>query len=483
LFISGPSSYTGPTVIQQGTLRVQAASALQNSTVVEVQQGAALDVASISSGYVAPSGQTVSGSGQVFGSLVAASGSVVQPQTGFQIDDYALGVQAESMSRSSDWAVFNNNLHGVGAGGSYDGNGLSGSGIILVSNENTAAPLASTMLSTTVDIPESGTWRLFARIAAPSVSVVPGDISTGERGNNSVWVSGNPASLETTTSNFDAVQSLAAENFDAAVWTQLSPSLAALSGVWGPEDGGIDYSLAQGPQTFAVGGREVGTIVDGFVLSTKNLTSLELDAALSSGSVTFGASKGISISSNFTQQAGSLLKIELSENVSDALVVGGTASLSGDLDVELAAGFTPDPSDVFRILTAGNLVNRFANAADGARITASNSSGSFLIDYDYANDVVLLTDFQAGLAGDYNGDGVVDAADYTVWRDGGPLQNETQTPGLVTIEDYAAWRSNYGAHSGGGGGFLTAPEPMTTPLSLMAAGAVGWRRGRHRTAC
>ena len=39
------------------------------------------------------------------------------------------------------------------------------------------------------------------------------------------------------------------------------------------------------------------------------------------------------------------------------------------------------------------------------------------------------------LAGDYNNDGIVDAADYTVWRDslesGTPLLNETASLGTV----------------------------------------------------
>jgi hypothetical protein len=49
-------------------------------------------------------------------------------------------------------------------------------------------------------------------------------------------------------------------------------------------------------------------------------------------------------------------------------------------------------------------------------------------------------------SGDYNGNGIVDAADYVVWRNGGPLQNEVPetTPGTVTSEDYDAWRARFG---------------------------------------
>ena len=46
----------------------------------------------------------------------------------------------------------------------------------------------------------------------------------------------------------------------------------------------------------------------------------------------------------------------------------------------------------------------------------------------------------AGLLGDYNNDGTVNAADYPVWRDNLglaiALPNEDATPGSVTLEDY-----------------------------------------------
>jgi hypothetical protein len=58
--------------------------------------------------------------------------------------------------------------------------------------------------------------------------------------------------------------------------------------------------------------------------------------------------------------------------------------------------------------------------------------------------------------GDYNDDGTVNAADYTVWRnhlgETFQLQNEVDntTPGMVTPEDYDAWKANFGSTSGVG---------------------------------
>jgi hypothetical protein len=81
-----------------------------------------------------------------------------------------------------------------------------------------------------------------------------------------------------------------------------------------------------------------------------------------------------------------------------------------------------------------------------------------------------------GVSGDYNGNGVVDMADYVLWRNGGPLQNDP-TPG-VQASDYDYWRSRFGATSGSGSGLGSAavPEPTTAVLLLMGLAAFGCKR-------
>jgi hypothetical protein len=82
--------------------------------------------------------------------------------------------------------------------------------------------------------------------------------------------------------------------------------------------------------------------------------------------------------------------------------------------------------------------------------------------------------------GDYNGNGKVDAADYVLWSNGGPLLNEVDTPGTVNAADYTEWRARFGNPGPGAGSSAGVPEPAAMLLALVAAAAVsaGMRRAR-----
>jgi hypothetical protein len=88
----------------------------------------------------------------------------------------------------------------------------------------------------------------------------------------------------------------------------------------------------------------------------------------------------------------------------------------------------------------------------------------------------------AGLTGDFNGNGTVDAADYVLWRNGDALQNEGGiTPGSATPEDYQTWRSNFGKSAGGAAGLpAAAPEPGAAALVAIAMGLIAWSRSAPR---
>jgi hypothetical protein len=78
-----------------------------------------------------------------------------------------------------------------------------------------------------------------------------------------------------------------------------------------------------------------------------------------------------------------------------------------------------------------------------------------------------------GLAGDYNGDNLVDARDYVVWRNAMAASSTSlvndPTPGIVDATDYDYWRSHFGATIGSGlGASAAVPEPASWLLFLCA---------------
>jgi len=94
--------------------------------------------------------------------------------------------------------------------------------------------------------------------------------------------------------------------------------------------------------------------------------------------------------------------------------------------------------------------------------------------------LTLTLDPPAGVPGDYNGNGIVDGADYVMWRNGGPLQNEVDSPGTVNAQDYVEWRARFGNTSGAGTvGPAAVPEPgMAVLLSLAIVALLAGFRAR-----
>jgi hypothetical protein len=85
-----------------------------------------------------------------------------------------------------------------------------------------------------------------------------------------------------------------------------------------------------------------------------------------------------------------------------------------------------------------------------------------------------------GVRGDYNHDGVVDAADYTVWRDtsnqsGFDLAADGDADGVVGPTDYQVWKAAYGTLNAVGSA-VAVPEPAAATMLLLAAVASIGRR-------
>lgn len=169
--------------------------------------------------------------------------------------------------------------------------------------------------------------------------------------------------------------------------------------------------------------------------------------------------------------AGSL-EIEIGgtrESEFDAVHHSGVASLGGVLEVSLIDDYNPQPGDTFEFLTAiGGVQNTFATEL------LPSLFGGLEMEISYGvNSVELLV--TSNLDGDYNNDGVVNLADYTVWRDNlgaaaGTLVNDPNA-GMIGTAQYDAWKINFGATLSQSGSLRnsTAPEPSTCFLVTLVA--------------
>ena len=101
--------------------------------------------------------------------------------------------------------------------------------------------------------------------------------------------------------------------------------------------------------------------------------------------------------------------------------------------------------------------------------------------FDNASLVRLTPDVVA-VAGDYNNNGVVDAADYVVYRNNvgqATLPNRgAGIVGNVGAADYDFWRARFGSTSGSGASLAAVPEPGTLILAILSF--VGWFSVRRR---
>ncbi len=104
--------------------------------------------------------------------------------------------------------------------------------------------------------------------------------------------------------------------------------------------------------------------------------------------------------------------------------------------------------------------------------------GDFLSALDAGGDAKFKAIFDldaVSLAGDFNEDGMVDAADYTVWRDNLgsnlTLPNDNGIGGTIGTPHYDLWVANYGTTAIASSTATSVPEPAS--LSLLFAFGLG----------
>jgi T5SS/PEP-CTERM-associated repeat protein len=148
----------------------------------------------------------------------------------------------------------------------------------------------------------------------------------------------------------------------------------------------------------------------------------------------------------------------------DQVKVAGALALDGTLSVVLA-GLAPAAGQSFDVLDWGSISGTF----DAINLPTLGGGLTWNTSQLYSSG--LLSIAAAGLPGDYNGNGVVDGADYVVWRKG--------LGTTYTQADYNLWRSHFGqTGSGSDTGVNAIPESAT--VALLAIPAAGWCVRRRR---
>ncbi|HEX2477059.1 MAG TPA: autotransporter-associated beta strand repeat-containing protein [Lacipirellulaceae bacterium] len=199
----------------------------------------------------------------------------------------------------------------------------------------------------------------------------------------------------------------------------------------------------------------------------------DLSAAINAGTLTI--SGVISGQGDITKTgAGTLALTATNSYTGDTVVQEGPLrinhpSLSDTADVYLSTvafinlNFTSgeDVIDSLFIDGVSQHVGIWGAVGSGAPFTSPRIVG--------AGRLQVTTFIAPPLAGDFNGDGVVDAADYIVWR--------VRLGATYTEADYEVWRANFGRSAGSGASNTAAvPEPCSSVLLLLAVATFNQKR-------
>jgi hypothetical protein len=207
------------------------------------------------------------------------------------------------------------------------------------------------------------------------------------------------------------------------------------------------------------------------------------------GTVAPGDSIGVlTIENSFTMHDGARLEIQLGgtdnsnplETQYDQLVVGGPVNAAGILDVtlfDLGSGpFQPVNGEFFNVLSAeGEISGSFGE------MNLPELAAGLAWEVDTSNRQSLVLRVAALLDGDYNVNGIVDAADYVVWRNSvdasgrGLAADGTGAggvpDGVVDDADYQLWRANFGktVPPPVDASIVNVPEPVSSTFVALGA--------------
>jgi len=158
--------------------------------------------------------------------------------------------------------------------------------------------------------------------------------------------------------------------------------------------------------------------------------------------------------------------------------------VTSDVTLDIADIAVDASGNVYVADVASETITLFAPGDDVGVVLASYDTSPYIDSRLIAVDVSIVPEPPDVSAADYNDDGIVDAADYTLWRD---TMGEQVTPssgadgdgdGFIGLHDYGVWKTNFGWSVEGESGADAIPEPSCLLLVLMAWPSLLARRYR-----
>jgi hypothetical protein len=263
----------------------------------------------------------------------------------------------------------------------------------------------------------------------------------------------------------------------------------------------------------SAGGNGSDVIFDNLTVGATTIVPLTLEVNKSTGEVKIKGNPSLAASIdyyqitsaanglNFAPGSGANQWNSLDRQNLDAVDGSDAGAVAGDSPTEgwdqaadaskgrLAEYFLRSGGSAAPINGALSLGRAFDNAAFGG------ADGDLLFSYGIVgtsrlmSGVVTYIGSAPGVIGDYNGNGVVDAADYVVWRDhlgqvvALPNRDPANGSGAISAADYTSWRSHFGASGSGAAVAFSegVPEPSASLLLLLGVCGLLMRRSQQQT--
>lgn len=363
LALPATNTYSGSTVIEEGTLSLDAGGSIANSATVDVRNGAALDV-SAQSGFTAGSGQTVMGGGTVKGNLSMASGSTIAP-------DAAGGELVQTLGSSQDVLIrwnpgsLNDNPEAAGSTTLFVGP-ISASDQTRSFMDFDVSGLVGQISSVSLEVFRNGTdggsqdrdvQVELHRVTKPWIA---GETdSTAYQGAQSGVPVGPPTEMEwdnqggdfeaTVLSQVTANANIfGVDNSDSLLWGNTGAFLNAVNNAKN-DDGTLRLILKLADADESDGNRHLFRLRSSDNSDRTPVLSVVANVAGST----------LTVDGDLTLEASSTLAIDIGgaalEGIDyDVLNVTGNAAIDGGtLDVSLVGGFSPQLGDAFDILDFG----------------------------------------------------------------------------------------------------------------------------------